>query len=116
MVTSDWQINLFNVEGLLWKPLSDVELQSHVLFIPPRRRNLPGQIVRSIRFGGFNVEWKEEKFIVYIASVSILVCSLSPMINCVVVGSELRRYHPTFYFEGRKRRTVFSGLDNGFWV
>jgi hypothetical protein len=50
--------------------MQDVELQSHVGFIPPPRRDLPGQIVRSIRFGGFDVEWKEEKFIVYIASVS----------------------------------------------
>ncbi|QRV87747.1 AAA family ATPase [Ceratobasidium sp. AG-Ba] len=68
VVTDDWQINLLNVEGLLWKPLSNVELQSHVQFIPPRRRNLPGMVARSIQFGGFNVEWKDEKFIVYIAS------------------------------------------------
>ncbi|KAG9104194.1 hypothetical protein FRC06_004619 [Ceratobasidium sp. 370] len=70
VVTDDWQVNILNMEGIMWKPMDEVELQSHVRFIPPRRRNLPGQIVRSIRFGGFNVEWKEEKFIMYIASWS----------------------------------------------
>ncbi|KAG8717124.1 hypothetical protein FRC08_008159 [Ceratobasidium sp. 394] len=71
VVTDDWQINILNMEGIMWKPMDGVELQSHVAFIPPPRRDLPGQIVRSIRFGGFNVEWKEEKFIVYIASWSV---------------------------------------------
>lgn len=68
VVTSDWQINLLNLEGVVWKPLDGVELQSHVAFVAPPRRNIPGQIVRSIRFGGFDVEWKEEKFIIFIAS------------------------------------------------
>ncbi|KAG8759532.1 hypothetical protein FRC12_009729 [Ceratobasidium sp. 428] len=70
VVTDDWQVNILNLEGVIWKMIDEVELQSHVHFMPPRRRNLPGQIVRSIRFGGFNVEWKEEKFILYIASWS----------------------------------------------
>ncbi|KAG8746429.1 hypothetical protein FRC10_005140 [Ceratobasidium sp. 414] len=71
VVTDDWQVNILNMEGIMWKPMDEVELQTHVRFIPPRRRNLPGQIARSIRFGGFNVEWKEEKFIMYIASWSV---------------------------------------------
>ncbi|KAG8761768.1 hypothetical protein FRC12_009344 [Ceratobasidium sp. 428] len=70
VVTDDWQVNILNLEGVIWKMIDEVELQSHVHFMPPRRRNLPGQIVRSIRFGGFNVEWKEEKFLLYIASWS----------------------------------------------
>ncbi|KAF8605324.1 P-loop containing nucleoside triphosphate hydrolase protein [Ceratobasidium sp. AG-I] len=68
VVTSDWQINILNLEGVAWKPRDEVELQSKVMFIPPRRRGVPGQIVRSIRFGAFDLEWKEESFIVYIAS------------------------------------------------
>ncbi|KAG9105538.1 hypothetical protein FRC07_009204 [Ceratobasidium sp. 392] len=71
VVTDDWQVNILNLEGVIWKTISEVELQSHVQFIPPRRRDLPGQIVRSIRFGGFNLEWRDEKFILYIASWAV---------------------------------------------
>ncbi|KAG8706052.1 hypothetical protein FRC08_001300 [Ceratobasidium sp. 394] len=63
--------DILDMEGIKSEPMDGVELQSHVAFSPPPRRNLPGQITRSIRFGGFNVEWKEEKFIVYIANWSV---------------------------------------------
>ncbi|KAJ1309035.1 hypothetical protein OPQ81_004716 [Rhizoctonia solani] len=70
VVTADWQINILNLEGVAWKPLDGVELQSQVMFIAPSRRGQPGQVARSIRFGGFDVQWREENFIVFIASWS----------------------------------------------
>ncbi|KAL5636597.1 hypothetical protein ACGC1H_000524 [Rhizoctonia solani] len=70
VVTADWQVNILNLEGVVWKPLDGVELQSQVSFIAPARRDQSGQVVRSIRFGGFDVWWKEERFIVFIASWS----------------------------------------------
>jgi transitional endoplasmic reticulum ATPase len=75
VVSDDWQINILNLEGVTWKPLDGVELQSHVAFVAPARRNQSGRLTRSIRFGGFDVKWREESFILYIASVSI--CSLT---------------------------------------
>ncbi|CAE6522652.1 unnamed protein product [Rhizoctonia solani] len=70
IVTADWQVDILNLDGVAWKPLEGVELQSHVQFIAPSRRDRPGQIARTIRFGGFDVWWKEEKFIIFIASWS----------------------------------------------
>ncbi|KAH7343407.1 P-loop containing nucleoside triphosphate hydrolase protein [Rhizoctonia solani] len=70
VVTADWQVNILNLEGATWKPLEGVELQSQVAFIAPSRRDQPAQVARSIRFGGFDVWWKEERFIVFIASWS----------------------------------------------
>ncbi|CAE6440785.1 unnamed protein product [Rhizoctonia solani] len=70
IVTADWQVNILNLEGVAWKPLEGVELQSQVSFIAPSRRDQPARVARSIRFGGFDVWWKEERFIVFIASWS----------------------------------------------
>ncbi|KAG8716241.1 hypothetical protein FRC11_006635 [Ceratobasidium sp. 423] len=70
IVTADWQVNILNLDGVSWKPLDGVELQSQVTFIAPSRRDRPGQVARTIRFGGFDVWWKEERFIVFIASWS----------------------------------------------
>ncbi|KAF8681620.1 P-loop containing nucleoside triphosphate hydrolase protein [Rhizoctonia solani] len=70
VVTEDWQVDVLNLEGVAWKPLDGVELQTHVTFIAPTRRNQTGQVARSIRFGGFDVWWKEERFTVFVASVS----------------------------------------------
>ncbi|CAE6411716.1 unnamed protein product [Rhizoctonia solani] len=70
VVTDDWQVTILNLEGVAWKPLDGVELQTHVAFIAPSRRDQSGQVARSIRFGGFDLWWKEERFIVFVASWS----------------------------------------------
>jgi hypothetical protein len=70
VVTDDWQVNILNLEEVTWKPLDGVELQTHVTFIAPSRRGQSGQVGRYIRFGGFDLWWKQERFIVFVASVS----------------------------------------------
>lgn len=99
VVTDDWQVNILNLEGVVWKPLDGVELQSHVTFIAPPRRNIPGQIVRSIRFGGFDVEWKEEKFIIFIASVGVSLVFPQIDLNVLAVGGWLLRSYAALYSE-----------------
>ncbi|CCO31902.1 putative ATPase YjoB [Rhizoctonia solani AG-1 IB] len=70
VVTDDWQVNILNLEEVTWKPLDGVELQTHVTFIAPSRRGQSGQVGRYVRFGGFDLWWKQERFIVFVASWS----------------------------------------------
>lgn len=59
-MSSDYQLNILSSHGVYSKPIASSELVTNLLFVPLARRlgSIPGMLVDSVQFGGFNVTWK----------------------------------------------------------
>ena len=72
VAASPYTFQIFGFPDALVQPIPDLELDTVLWFVPSARRSgAGGALVQDIRFGGFNIAWRDVDLIFY----SIEVCS-----------------------------------------